>query len=307
MTAILHERVSPTTLGVVRATVFAIWLVTVVPDPLSFYGALPASMFEPIGVFMLVPDGVWRDLLTPAALDAFKAVLVVVLVLAAVGVRPYRPIAALAALMLTVHQGLVREFTFAAHEELALLVLTYLLVAFPAADGFAWPRRRTGSAAPGVYSTALQSMTLMLLVPYCAIAAHRLAVGAPDVFTGDSLPSWIARLHGLNRDVSGLGLWVLEHPALVVVVKAAFVVTTIFELLAPLCLVWPRFRRVWVVVIVAFHIVNWWLLNLFFWQNAVLVLLLVCDTERVVSRIAARRSIPYSGAGALAGRPPSPR
>jgi uncharacterized membrane protein YphA (DoxX/SURF4 family) len=85
------------------------------------------------------------------------------------------------------------------------------------------------------------------------------------------------------------------------------VVTTIFELLAPLCLVWPRFRRVWVVVIVAFHIVNWWLLNLFFWQNAVLVLLLVCDTERVVSRIAARRSIPYSGAGALAGRPPSPR
>jgi hypothetical protein len=73
------------------------------------------------------------------------------------------------------------------------------------------------------------------------------------------------------------------------VLKAGFVVTTIFELFAPLCLVMPRFRRVWIAVVVSFHVLNWFTLNLFFWQNALLVLLVVSDTEACVSRV--RRSL----------------
>lgn len=288
MTGVVHQRASPTTLGVVRAAVFLMWLVVVVPDPLSIYADLPATMFQPVGIFRALPRTVWLHFLEPGVLGAFKAALVVVVVLAAIGVRPYRPIALLAAGLLTIHQGLVRGFTFASHEELSLLVVTYLLVVFPSADGFAWPRRRSPSADQGVYATGLFSMALLLLVPYCGIAAHRLAVGAPDVFTDDTVRSWLASLDSLDRDASGLGLWLLGHPSLITVLTAGFIITTIFELLAPLCLILPRFRRVWMVVIVSFHIVNWFTLNLFFWQNILLILFLLGDTDRVVTRVGDR-------------------
>jgi hypothetical protein len=281
---VLHQDVKPSTLGVVRAAVFLMWLAVVVPDPLSFLAELPPAMNHPLGVFGLVPGEAWRRLLEPGALVAFKAVLVGLLVLSALGMRPYRPIVAATAGLLTVHQALLRGFTFDNHEELGLLVCTYVLVLFPAADGFAWPRRRLPSAPPAVYSAALLAMAGLLLVPYAGIAAHRLAFAAPGVFVGDSLPAWIASLHSLDRDGSGFGLWLLGHPALVPVLKAGFGVTTIFELCAPLCLVMPRFRRAWIAVVVSFHILNWFTLNLFFWQNALLILLIVTDTEAWVSR-----------------------
>jgi hypothetical protein len=286
-TGVVHQRVSPATLGVVRAVVFLMWLAVVVPDPLSFLGRLPDTLFKPVGPMMLVPRDVWLALLDPVALDAFKGALIVLLVLSAIGVRPYRPIALAAVVMLTIHQGLVRSFTFTNHEELALLVCAYVLVLFPAADGFAWPPRRVPSRPAGTYSAALLAMTLLLLLPYCGIAAHRIASAAPDVFVGESLPYWLASLSGLDRDGWGVGPWLLGHPALVTLLKAGFVMTTAFELLAPLCLILPRFRRVWIVVVVGFHVVNWFTLNLFFWQNALLVLLLVSDTEAVVTKLRA--------------------
>jgi hypothetical protein len=281
---VLHDRVSPTTLGVVRGVIFATWLIVVVPDPLPVYGHLPAPLFHPIGVFRFLPRGIWLDLLKPDTLAAFKVVLVAVVALAAVGLRPYRPIAGLAAVMLTVDQALVRGFAVVNHDELTLLVVTYLLVVFPAADGFSLRRRRT-AAAPGVYSAALLSMAVFLLVPYCLVAAHRLSVGFPDLYTGTGLPSWLASLGSLNAHGRDAGLWVLRHPPLVTLFKLGFLLDTTFELLAPLCLVLPRFRRVWVVFIVFFHILNWFTLSVFFWENIVLVLLLLSDTDRAVGKL----------------------
>lgn len=287
MSGVLHDKVSPTTLGVVRTVVFFMWLVVIVPDPLSFYGHLPSMMFQPIGVFVLVPSGAWSAFLAPGVLDGFKVVVVVVVVLAMIGIGPYRLIATAAAVLLTVHQGLVREFTFADHAELTLLVETYLLAVAPAADGFAWRRRRATASDPGIYSAVLVAMAFFLLIPYCAIAAHRIAFAAPGVFTGDSLPSFFAGQNSVDRDGSGLGRWILGHAPLIAFFKAGFLVTTIFELLAPLCLVLPRFRRAWVLVVLSFHLLNRFTLNLFFWENAVLVVLLISDTERIVMRVRA--------------------
>lgn len=284
---VLDERVSPETLGVIRAAAFLMWLIEVVPDPLSFVGELPASMHEPVGVFKLVPDEAWDRLLEPEVLDRLKQLLVALLVLSALGVRPYRPTASAAAALLTGHQGLLRGFTFTNHEELSLLVCTYVLALFPAADGFAWPGRRRQSAPLETYAAALHAMSILLLLPYCEIAARRLVRGTPDVFLGDSLSHWLAGLDALDRDAFGIGRWLLGRPALVAVLKAGFVVTTAFELLGPLCVILPRLRRAWILVIVCLHLVNRFTLKLFFWQNTVLILLLLTGPERWVARAGA--------------------
>jgi hypothetical protein len=281
---VLDERVRPETLGVIRAAVFLMWLVEVVPDPLSFWGELPDSMHEPIGMFKLVPDEAWDRLLEPEVLDRLQKVLVVLLVLSALGVRPYRPTAAATAALLTGQQALLRGFTFSNHEELGLLVCAYVLALFPAADGFAWPGRRRPTVSPETYATAVHAMSLLLLLPYCGIAARRLVRGAPDVFTGDSLAHWLGSLDALDPPAFGIGRWVLRHPGLVAFLKLGFVITTVFELLAPLCLIVPRLRRAWIPVIASMHLLNRLTMKLFFWQNSLLIVLLLTGTERTVAR-----------------------
>jgi hypothetical protein len=289
-------RVSPETLGVVRAAVFAVWLIEVGPDPLSFWGELPASMHEPVGALKLVPRERWEQALTPEKLGQFKRVLIVLLILSAAGARPYRPTAAATAAALTGHQAVLRGFTFVNHEELALLISTYVLALFPAADGFALgslgssraTRRGRRRATPETYAAALDAISLLLLIPYCEIAARRLVRASPEVFLGDSLPHWLASLDTLDREAWGLGPWLLAHPSLVRILKAGFAVTTVFELLGPLCLVAPRLRRAWIAVIVGMHVANRFTMKLFFWQNSALILLLLTGPERWVTSGRAR-------------------
>ncbi|WP_270043130.1 hypothetical protein [Solirubrobacter ginsenosidimutans] len=250
-----------------RVAIYAMWLLVVVPDPLAYLADLAPG--APVGVFRWLPDA----LVTSAGLGALKVALVVVLVVCLVGAPGYRVWAVVASALLTVQQALLREYTFVNHEELALLVCTWVLVLFPAADGCSWPRRAGGS--PGSHALALEVLTAFFVLPYTLIAAHRLAYAAPDVFTGESLPYWLASLNSLDRDGWGVGVWALGHPALVDGLKVGFFVTTVFELLAPLCLVSRSFTLVWVAVVAGFHVVNEFTLNLFFWQNAVLALLLV--------------------------------
>lgn len=278
-------RASPETLGVIRAAVFAMWLFEVVPDPLSFWGELPESMHEPIGPLRLVPDEAWDHLLEPEMLDRLKRVLVVLLLLSAIGAKPYRPIATAAATLLTAQQALLRGFTFVNHEELALLISAYVLALFPADDGFALPRRRRRRGSPETYAAALDAMSLLLVIPYSEIAARRLVRGGREIFLGDSLAHWLGSLDALDRDAFGIGPWLLARPPLVRFLKAGFVVTTVFELLGPLCLVVPQLRRAWIRVIVGLHLTNRLTLKLFFWQNTALILLLLTGTERWVTRV----------------------
>lgn len=181
-----------------------------------------------------------------------------------IGAKPYRLIAVIAAILLTVHQGLERSFTFVNHQELALLLCVYVLGIFPAADGFSWPKRKRPASPPQTYAGALVTMTLLLVFPYCAIGAYRLANSAPAIFLDDSLPYWLGSLSGLDADGWSLGLRALGHPMLVSILKLGFPVTTCFELLAPLCLILPRFRKLWLVVMIPFHFLSWFLLNIFF-------------------------------------------
>lgn len=275
----INEHVRPQTLGFVRACVFLIWLVKIIPDPFSFLAELPFSIFKPSGVLRLVPTGVWQWFLDANVLSAFKVVLVLSLVLAMIGAKPYRLIAVISAILLTVHQGLVRSFTFVNHQELAIHFCVFVLAFFPAADGFSWPKRTQASSPPQTYAGALVTMTLLLVLPYCAIGAYRLAHSAPTIFLDDSLPYWLGSLSGLDADGWSLGMWALRHPMLVFILKLGFPVITCFELLAPLCLISSRFLKLWLAVMIPFHFLSWFLLNIFFWENLLLIALLMTNVD----------------------------
>lgn len=281
--ALLHENARPLTLGFVRAWVFLIWLAKIMAAPLWFLAELPPSMLETHGPFAVVPETAWVWLLTPTALTGLKALLIVTVAWAAVGVRPYRPVALVAVALLTLYQGLACGFTFVNHQELGLLLVALVLALFPSADGFSPTPRR--SVSPATYGAALVTMTLLLLLPYAAIAAYRLSREAPALFLNDSMAYWLASLSGVNPDGPSLGLWVLDRPALAFLMKLGFPVITLFELTAPLVLIAPRFRVLWLAVIGPFHVLSWLLMNVLFWENLLLMTVLLTNVTRWLPRL----------------------
>jgi len=281
---VIYENARPQTLGLVRVVVFSIWLVKIIPDPFFFLAELPRSIFKPAGVLRIVPEAAWQWLLDADVLNVFKIVVVVLLALAVLGIRPYRLIAILCAVCLTLHQGLVRSFTFVNHQELAALFCVYALAIFPAADGLSIAKPARKHSSPHIYPAALLTMTILLLLPYCAIAAFRIVNSAPAIFLDDSLAYWFGSLSGLDADGWSLGKWMLRQPLLLAISNIGFPIITGFELLAPLCLIMPRFRRVWVVVMVLFHCLSWMILNIFFWENVLLIVLFLTRSGDAILR-----------------------
>lgn len=277
----LHQRVTPWTLGVIRAWVFGIWLLIIVPDPFYLLAELPISIFEPLGLMRFVPASGWTWILDVQFLYGFKFLLLVFLVLSMLGVWPYHPIAITTAVMLTFHQGLVRGFSYINHAELGALYAVYVLALFPATDGFAWRRRKANLAPSTTYSAALLLMTAMLLFTYTAISSFRLAHAGPTIFFSDSMKYYIGWLTFRDGDFGwDVGKWVFEYSSLALLVKFGFLLATCFELLAPLCLIYRRFRYVWLSVMVSFHFSTLFLMNIFFWENLLLFPVLLIDIDR---------------------------
>lgn len=288
-TGMLHGDATARTLGVVRAWVFFLWLADVLKDPLDGLATLPREVLEPMGLLRLVPEAVWELLLHADVLAAGRWLLAVVLLLVVLGVRPYRPIAIVACSLLTLVNGLIHGFTYLSHAELAPLAVAWVLAIFPAADGFALGRPKRPSPV-SVQRLGLVTVTLVFCSTYAFVAIFRLSVGGIEIFLDGTILQYVSSRSAEPGWVSGgWGLLALEHRSLGLALQAGFPLVTLFELASPLCLFFPWLRRTWLLVMLVFHVLTWWLMQLLFLHNMLLIPALLVDWEGLLAR--AKRSV----------------
>ena len=282
----LHQKVSPETLGCARIWVFGIWLVSVSLTPFSDLARFPAETLRPIGVLQLIPSSAWPVLLSPSGLLGLKVALLAGLALAVLGLPGYRPVALLTCALLTFYQGLVRGFTYTNHGELPLLYVAWVLALFPAADALALGARRGAARAPVIYSAAMQLSALLLLLCYSLVGVRRLVESAPGIFLDGTIIHYVAARAAPGRGAFGdLGLAVLEHPGIARAITLGFPVIALFEALAPLCLVSRSLRLVWLPMIVAFHLGVWVLMGFLFLFNLLMMPVFLTEVDRLVARL----------------------
>jgi hypothetical protein len=236
-----------------------------------------------VGALQFLPESLWARAVDPLTLQILRAVLLILVVACLLGVRPWRMVALPTVALLTVQQSLLRSVGYINHAEIAILFCAWVLAVFPSADSLALlsrVRQRTASPAEP-YRLAILLMALGLLFGYTAIGAHRIAHASPEIFTGGTMYYHIANTRyypvGLFLPVRA---WVLSHPGLLGLVNAGFVAVTFVEILSPFCLLWRRFRHVWLAVILTFHLLTLLLMQIFFWENIVLILALMTDVFR---------------------------
>ena len=278
-------------LGIARIAVFGMWFLVVAFSPLSVLAELPLSLFNERGVIALIPPDVQAWLLDVTVLQVLKGALLAGCALLVLGVRPYTPLAITTTALLLLFDGLTKSFNgFVNHAQIGILYAAMILALFPAADAMSIMRRRDSDARSASYAAAMATVPLVMCCAYAFIGTNRIIAGGVEIFTGDAIVRYMAAT-SLSYSYASftLGLAATVYPALATLFKLGFAVTTCFEILSPLCLVSSRFRLAWLAVIVPFHAMTLLTMNIFFWENLVLILVFFTPIPAMIAGRRLRR------------------
>lgn len=271
-----YENATARSLGMVRAAVFTLWLGIFL---WAYPGAIrmQPELYIERGVIRWFPD--WLNALV-AGLGSeawFPWAFAAAVLAAALGLRPFRLWGALALALILMLEFWSKGFSgFVYHSWVLPLVMAAVLVCSPSADGFAVGRRERTERDPGAYRFPLLVMTTAGLFCYMFIAVHRMVHGDHEIFNGEALRSWLlVRSQAPSSYGFRFGTTVANTPWLFAVYRAGFVVSTVIESLAPLCLYSRRFARGWLAFMLVFHVLSVLTLNIFFWENSLMLPLLL--------------------------------
>ena len=277
---------------VVRTVVLAIWLAIVAITPYGYYARFPDDMSAGYGLGRLLLGGhtVKAVLLSYPVLMALKWGAMIACVLAILLPNRCRWLTPVVLAFVFVLDNLTKSFN--GYVNHAQLVPFFILVVFAVFGGRRYlptlgfhsdedvprepdPPTLAADATVVPYVSVVWLAGLMLIIPYTFIAMNRLLVGGFEVFHGDALLDYInltSRRYSVYHSSVFLGL--IRIWWLAAALKVGYFVTTLFELGSAGALFSRLYRRVWLVVIVSFHFVTLLAMNIFFWENLLLVLVI---------------------------------
>ncbi|MFT4175547.1 MAG: hypothetical protein QM627_02720 [Luteolibacter sp.] len=265
---------SAASLGFARFGIFAVWAVIVATTDVRGLAMLPDFLYSPTGILRIFGKG-FAEHCTPGVMGAFQWLLCGWLVVLALGIRPYRWVAWGGVIGLLLFESWVKSYSsFINHGQLGILYAAIGLALFPAGDAWVLFRfREVIPKKPSRYASGMAFTAFVCALAYAFVGIRRLALG-PEVMWDDSLPRWV-----VSRTLEPMGygfVWgldVVRTSVLLWMLKVGFVVTTVFEVISPWVLFHDRLRRCWLAVMVPFHLLTLLTMNIFFWENLVLVMI----------------------------------
>ncbi len=263
-------------LRLARLGIFGLWAFKLLLDPVWRLAGMPRELIQPVGILSLLPPATLEALLQAPALTGLWLFALATVAGSAVATRGFPFFSTGAALLLTVYSSVIRSFGPAVHTDIVLLLAVYVLAAFAWADWLGGKAvRRQWSSYP------LVTIVAVLCLSYCLVGLNRAVAGGINVFTGDTMEAWAvdASLRGYYFNTN-LGWHLPEWPWAVMLLRGGLPMVTLFEITAPLCLAVPRYRWVFIPVMLSFHLLSLVVMNIFFFDDMLLYLLLVDWSRR---------------------------
>lgn len=266
---------TPETLGRLRVGVFGIALVSMLLRFPAGLSELPPGVFQPPGLFALVPMPFWEWLLQDAVMIPAYAGLCLFTGLSILGWPNHRGMLLCTVLGLWVFDAVLKGHgAYINHAQCVLLYVATLLALFPQSAECALVKPKEKPAGLESSQATVLLCAGILTVPYALLGIRRLSAG-PGIFLDNTILHEVAR-RSLEPSEFGFTFVyeVLSIGWVAVLLKAGFLVITLLEAFAPLILISPKFRRVWVWTMIPFHLSTLFTMNIFFWENCLLILLL---------------------------------
>ncbi|HEX2861020.1 MAG TPA: hypothetical protein VHN79_05250 [Lacunisphaera sp.] len=275
----IYRSANARSLGFVRLLVFGALLLDLLTDRVSQLGFVPLQTFNPHGILHALPESWYPALLSEEGLRIFQWSYAAVLGLGLVGFGPHLLVGLLAAVGTIWFDGVARSFGgHVNHQELIMLHALFLIMLFPHFDAFsvnAWRNRRRPVQRPDVlYVVPLVSLCFFLAFTYYMVALARVTASDVAVYFTNTMPHFAAE-YSLKWNYWELswGRYAMEHPWFALLLQLGFPCATLLELVSPLAVFCRGFRRLWLPAMIVFHLSIWRLMNIFFWQHLLLLLL----------------------------------
>ncbi len=275
----LHDTVGGEAFRILRVAVLGCWLLVVASASLVPAQEQLGWLFQPLGIFRILPEGFWHAWGTPAGIEGTRIVILALLLAGILARRPGGLLLLPLALLLTFWNGFAGGFgAYLNHGRYALLYVTWIVA-------LAAPLRG-GDPAPARVRGAFFCAAFLLAATYMMIGINRFVTGGLGIFTGQALPVYMmirtfeSGSFGFEASYALLRReWVLAP------LQVGFLATTVAEVVSPLVLFHRRLRTSWLALIVPFHLATLLTMNIFFWENLVLVAVLLTGLpERLEAR-----------------------
>jgi hypothetical protein len=277
----------------VRTVVLCIWLIIVAITPYGYYGRFPDGMIAGYGLGRLLLGGhaLRSFFFSYPVLMVLKWGAIAGCALAILLPNRCRWLTPVVLVFIVVLDQLTKSLNgFINHGQLAPLFVLLVFAVFGGKhylpylgfgpDGNASGEQEPTAPSPGgatecPYVPVVWLAGLMIIVPYTFIAINRFFQGGAELFQGDALLDYI-NLTSRRYSVYGSSVFLelIKVPWLAAALKGGYLVTTVFELCSAGVLFSRMFRRIWLLVIIPFHFVTLFAMNIFFWENVLLILVM---------------------------------
>lgn len=246
--------------------ILGLWFFKILADPFYQLSLLPQSAWVQIGLLSHIPLDIISWLWSRPALWTLKITILMALALSFF--IKNRCLLIFCGLLLTVQQSLIRGLGDINHSDIASLLIFYMLMIMPP-----YLMTENSNDQDRMRTSYVRAMAWILVTPYCLIAAHRLLNGF-TVFDPAAMSSWLVHL-SLRPSWFGFecGAQLAEHQWVVQILSTGFLLITLLELLTPFCMVNLKFRWIWIIVMIPFHVSTLFLMNIFFWENIIFLTL----------------------------------
>jgi len=249
--------------------------------PVTQLAELPVEWLSPVFPWTLIPFPAFSAFIqSSSALICYQIAVAGVLFFGFL-INPARNLGVVIVVMACIsHSALIRSYTYMNHAEVGLLLcmVTFALNVVI---------RRVSGETQEDAGSILFSITAVFLFGYSIMGAHRLSgPNGLSLFTRPYFDVWLIDRSLLPGVIfqNSFGIHLAQIPSLTPLLRLGFFASTILELLAPLALFSTAFRRLFVLCMIPMHIGIMLLMNIFFFENIGLMLLLVNMGKPEVSK-----------------------
>jgi hypothetical protein len=276
--------------SIIRCVVILVWIVRALSVPsheLAALCGLPLIAVGPVG-WIVASDVVQVACVNVQLLSLLTYATCVVGVYALVSGAPRWPVwlFVVGVVLLDALHKAVAGVPY--HGQVLPLLILFVIAAYPRIPFLSvtemWRRRSRETSPCDSASECIYVCAIVVVVPYSLIGIERLVISGIDLFRSDALLEYIA--FSSNQFEAAL---VPDHlPAYSWLLSLGFAIVTAFETASSVALVSARFRVVWLVVMGAFHCSTLPLMNVFFWENLAVLLVVFIRWDRRLSEVIGR-------------------
>ena len=275
---VLHSNATNRSLDVWRVCVLAVFILWIAGYDWSQMARFPRAQLRPAGVLRVISP--FLDIvLNPKVLFCLQLGAIGAAVLGILNICARWTVLIVSTLSLA-YYALVMS---AAYGTRGGMVLTYAGFILAMALFLEHRDEKKTGIRPNYAQATLQFTALVLLLTYTLIGVHRIAFAGPETLRADYLLGWF-----IERGGSGeyqYSLQIQDHPCLLRSLELGFPVLTVIEALAVFSLVSRPFKWIFVLTMAPFHFMTLYFMNIFFWQNLLLMPLLLFDFSLLFNRV----------------------